>query len=219
MILDVCPPSMAKREEVAEAVKLTSKWAKMAKQAIMKGNFGNKQLHFGIIQGGIFRDLREKSLKELVDLNFDGYAVGGLAVGETNHEMYEVLDYLTPLMPEKKPRYLMGVGTPENIIEAVKRGVDMFDCVIPTREARHGRLYCFLGKGLKYETINMTNAKYKNDFSSINNTNLKKYSKAYLHHLFKTGEPLAMRLATLNNLDFYLKLMACIRQDILKGKI
>jgi queuine tRNA-ribosyltransferase len=220
MILDVCPPSTASHEEVAEAVDITTKWAKEAKRVIGLKDFKNeKQLRFAIIQGGVYQDLRLKSLKELVKLNFDGYAVGGLAVGESNQEMYEVLDYLAPQMPIDKPRYLMGVGTPENIIEAVKRGVDMFDCVIPTREARHGRLYCWQGSGFKYEAINILNSKYKQDFSSINNSNLKKFSKAYLHHLFKTAEPLAMRLATLNNLDFYLRLMEKLRQEIKSGKI
>lgn len=217
MILDVCPPSTASHEEVGEAVKITTKWAKMAEKEIAKAKFG-KQLHFAIIQGGVYQDLRLKSLAELAKLDFDGYAVGGLAVGETNEEMYQVLDYLAPAMPADKPRYLMGVGTPENIIEAVKRGVDMFDCVIPTREARHGRLYLRRGRNLEYETINITNSKFKTDFSPINDSNLKHYSKAYLHHLFKTGEPLAMRLATLNNLDFYLRLMESLRASIKAGR-
>lgn len=221
MILDVCPPSTASHKEVAEAVSMTTRWAKEARRVTRLKEFSNsKQLRFAIVQGGIFEDLRLKSLQDLIELDFDGYAVGGLAVGETNQEMYQVLDYLTPQMPDNKPRYLMGVGTPENIVEAVKRGMDMFDCVIPTREARHGRLYLRVksgfGKGF-YETVNITNAKYKNDFSPINNSNLKKYSKAYLHHLFKTGEPLGMRLATLNNIGFYLKLMDDIRKHLKKG--
>jgi len=227
MILDICPPSTAGREEVAKAVEMTTAWAKEAKKIIKKKSKGG-QLHFAIVQGGVFKDLREQSLKELAPLDFDGYAVGGLAVGESNQEMYQVLDYLAPKMPEKKPRYLMGVGTPENIIEAVRRGIDMFDCVIPTREARHGRLYLWKNSNIEYrnskqfskiyETVNITNAKFKNDFSAINNTNLKNYTKAYLHHLFRTGEPLAMRLATLNNLDFYLELMRRIREQIKQDK-
>ncbi|MFA6918497.1 MAG: tRNA guanosine(34) transglycosylase Tgt [Patescibacteria group bacterium] len=234
MILDVCPSSTAKREEVAQAVETTSQWAKQAKFAISRGSSvepssakgygGAKQLFFGIIQGGIFQDLRLKSLKELVELDFDGYAVGGLAVGESNLQMYDVLDYLAPAMPEKKPRYLMGVGTPENIVESVKKGIDMFDCVIPTREARHGRLYLWnkgksVGQKNFYTTINMANAKYRNDFFSVNDSDLKQYSKAYLHHLFKTGEPLGMRLATINNVGFYLKLMSEIRKEIRSGKM
>ncbi len=244
MILDVCPPSKAGRKEVEEAVKITTKWAKMAAKEIkkqenkkpasvrQKANYGEaRQLYFAIVQGGVHKDLRLKALGDLVGIEkdfsakggpafgWDGYAIGGLAVGETSQEMYEVLDYLTTEMPKNKPRYLMGVGTPENIVQAVKRGVDMFDCVIPTREARHGRLYVDLLKSYKYKTINITNAKYKKDFSPINNTNLKQYSKAYLQHLFKTGEPLGMRLATLNNLDFYLRLMEKVRGDIKNGKL
>lgn len=223
MILDVCPSSKDKKEKIKEAVCLTTAWAQEAKK--YKKVLDKKQLMFGIIQGGLYRDLREESLKELIKLNFDGYAIGGLAVGETSEEMYKVLDYLTPVMPADKPRYLMGVGTPENIIEAVRRGVDMFDCVIPTREARHGRLYVASGKRLmangriKYQTINISNARFRNDQTLINNTNLKQYSRAYLYQLFKTGEPLGMRLATLNNLEFYLKLMENIRQLIKQGKL
>ena len=232
MILDVCPPSTAEREEVAKAVQNTSKWAKQASSAIVKAHhlsrWGKKQLHFCIVQGGVFDDLRSQSLRELAAIEsarfkWGGFAIGGLAVGETNAEMYQVLDGLVPEMPQDRPRYLMGVGTPQNIVESVKRGVDMFDCVIPTREARHGRLYVWSGKkrGLDkgfYETINISNSKYKNDFSPINDGNLKKYSKAYLHHLFKTGEPLGMRLATINNVGFYLDLMAEIRKEIGAGR-
>ncbi len=155
-------------------------------------------------------------------MNFDGYAVGGLAVGESNDIMYKVLDYTIPTLPENKPRYLMGVGYPENIIEAVKKGIDMFDCVIPTREARHGKLYLKIKNNLNgnfYKTININNSKFKNDKSSINNTSLKDYSKAYLHHLFKINEPLSLRLATINNLEFYLTLMKDIRKDIKDNRL
>ncbi len=223
MILDVCPSSTAGYDEVKEAVNITTKWAELAKKSI-KSSSNKKQKFFGIIQGGIYKDLRLKSLKEISSIGFDGYAVGGLAVGETNIQMYDVLSYIVPLMPEAKPRYLMGVGTPDNIVQAVKMGIDMFDCVIPTREARHGRLYLW-NKGKEpcennfYKTINIANSKFKNDFSAINDTNLKSYSKAYLYHLFKTQEPLGMRLATLNNLDFYLRLMGKIRKNIKLNKI
>ena len=230
MILDVCPPSTATHKEVSEAVDMTTKWAKDAMKEIKKfrdtkDNMAKWQSYFAIVQGGVYRDLREQSLKELKKMPFDGYAVGGLAVGESNEEMYEVLDYLAPMMPEGKPRYLMGVGTPDNIVEAVKRGVDMFDCVIPTREARHGRLYLWkdrraIGRSPDfYEAINITNAKYKSDFSPINNAGLKMFTKAYLHHLFKTSEPLAMRLATINNLQFYLSLMKEIRSAIKRRRL
>lgn len=219
MILDVCPSSKDSKQKIKEAVDLTTAWAKEAKK--YKKALSAKQLMFGIVQGGLHQDLREQSLQELVALNFDGYAIGGLAVGESNQEMYSVLDYLVAQMPEDKPRYLMGVGTPDNIVAAVKRGVDMFDCVIPTREARHGRLYIRKKSGFGsgfYETINISNAKFKNDKSSINKTNLKQYSRAYLYQLFKTNEPLGMRLATLNNLEFYLSMMNDLRTEIKKGK-
>jgi len=183
-----------------------------------------KQLIFGIVQGADFKDLRLRSAKELVAMNFDGYAIGGLAVGETAKVMYQVLDYTVDQLPENKARYLMGVGYPENIIEAVKRGIDMFDCVIPTREARHGKLYIWrtqpnVSKKNFYTTININNAKFRKDKTPINNTTLKNYSRAYLHHLFKTGEPLSLKLATLNNLEFYLTLMAQIRQAIRANKL
>lgn len=213
MILDVCPSGKSTKKEIEQAVETTTKWAKQAKRSIRK----NPQKYFAVIQGGIYPDLRKKSLKALVELDFDGYALGGLAVGESRREMYGILDEIAPLMPKDKPRYLMGVGAPENIIEAVKRGLDMFDCVIPTREARHGRLYVFK-KGLDYETINIANARHKKDFSPIN-PDLKEYSKAYLHHLFKIREPLSLRLATLSNLRFYLSLMEKIRAEIRRGRL
>jgi queuine tRNA-ribosyltransferase len=168
----------------------------------------------------------------LVKLNFDGYAVGGLAVGESVKEMYQVLDYTVPELPENKPRYLMGAGYPEQIVESVKRGIDMFDCVIPTREARHGRLYYFIESRKPtvwlsattfrgnhfYKTINIKARRFTKDLSPINPNSkipeLQQYSKAYLRHLFNVGEPLALRLATLNNLEFYLELMRKIRKGI-----
>jgi queuine tRNA-ribosyltransferase len=171
------------------------------------------------------KDLRIKSARDLQTIGFDGYAVGGLSVGESEQEMYKCLDYITNELPIDRPRYLMGVGRPENIINAVKRGVDMFDCVIPTREARHGRLYFFTGKGdlwtkpkSIYKTENIRLEKFKEDFKPINKNSifpeLRMYSMAYLRHLFVTEEPLAIRLATLNNLEFYLGLMEKIRNNI-----
>jgi len=191
-------------------------------------------LLFAVIQGGVDRDLRLKSLNDLENIGFDGYNIGGLSVGEATKEMYEVLDYLVPEMPEDKPRYLMGVGYPEQIIEAVKRGVDMFDCVIPTREGRHGRLFTsppapllirrgeLKGRGF-YNTININRSKFVQDFSPINPGSklleLRQYSKAFLHHLFKIGEPLGQRLASLNNLEFYFDLMQEIRNNIKSGEL
>ena len=226
MVLDECIALPATKTEATRALERTTCWAEQAFEYKKKLNKTSskikKQLLFGIVQGADFKDLRLRSLEEITKLNFDGFAIGGLAVGEPTKTMYQVLDYSVPALPENKPRYLMGVGYPENIIESVKRGVDMFDCVIPTREARHGKLYLKKKAGFSkgfYETINITNAKFANNKKPINNTNLKDYSFAYLHHLFKTQEPLALRIATLNNLKFYLDLMVEIRKAIKAGKL
>ncbi len=225
----------AAKDKVAAAMERTSRWAVRCQKARGKKK---APLLFGIVQGGIYKDLRVKSAGELAGMNFDGYAVGGVAVGEPREKMKNILKWTMPLLPENKPRYLMGLGKPEEIVAAAKQGIDMFDCVIPTREARHGRLYLWnqgrrkplLPPGLErrlqstrlngnfYKTINITNSKFKKDLSPINNTNLKQYSKAYLYHLFKTNEPLGMRLATLNNLNFYLLLMKKIRLELRNGK-
>ena len=224
MVLDVCSDSKSSNRKILEALKLTTKWAQKSKEAKKKLDPQNKNLLFGIVQGGVNKELRLKSLNDLVKIGFDGYAIGGLAVGETNKEMYQVLSYLTKSMPEEKPRYLMGVGYPENIVAGIKKGVDMFDCVIPTREARHGRLYVRLHDNLNnkfYRTINIMNAKFNSDFSLINQNSkieeLRKYNKAYLHHLFKIQDPLALKLATLNNIEFYLDLMKTIRKQIVNN--
>ena len=218
MVLDVCPPYPAKKNEVEQAVEITTNWARESKQSHSK-----KSLLFGIVQGGVHKDLREKSAQELIGIGFDGYAVGGLAVGEPNKYMYDVLDYTTPLLPKDKPRYLMGVGKPDNIVESVKRGIDMFDCVIPTRNARHGMLYTWKNKNVFkskefYQEVRIKNAKYFNDFKPVDKLcdcyTCKNYSRSYLHHLFRTEEPLALRLATIHNLKFYLDLMHEIRKQI-----
>jgi len=226
MVLDECVGLPSTRQKAIEALERTSRWAKISldyknkldkKSATIK-----KQLMFAIVQGADFKDLRLRSARELTEMKFDGFAVGGLAVGEPTKTMYQVLDYTVPVLPVDKARYLMGVGYPENIVESVKRGIDMFDCVIPTREARHGKLYerkkQGFGKGF-YETIIITNAKFKNDKRSVNQGGLKNYSRAYLHHLFKTQESLGLRLATLNNLEFYIDLMKDIRQAVKQGKL
>lgn len=243
MVLDDVIGYPASKQKVKESMERTTRWAKRCKVRKYKNTKIQKQMLFGIIQGGIYKDLRLQSAKDLVELNFDGYAIGGVAVGEPREKMKQILNWVIPKLPENKPRYLMGLGKPEEIVQAVKQGIDMFDCVIPTREARHGRLYLRKApqksrrqpllpssrseqklrhtqlSGDFYQTINITNAKYKTDFLPINNTNLKQYSKAYLHHLFHTNEPLGMRLATLNNLEFYLTLMLEIRQAIKKEKL
>lgn len=226
MVLDVCLSSKSKSKELLEALELTTIWAEKCKKAKQKLDLKHKNLLFCVIQGGLNKKLRLKGLKDLKKRGWDGYAIGGLAVGETNKQMYEVLDYLVPIIPENKPKYLMGVGYPENIIEAVKRGIDMFDCVIPTREARHGRLYIRIKstiRGKFYKTINITNIKFSNNFSAINKFSnlkeLKEYSKSYLNHLFKIQDPLALKLATLNNIEFYLDLMKDIRKGIMEGNV
>ena len=170
---------------------------------------------FGIVQGGLFNDLRIKSLNELIKIGFDGYAMGGLAVGETQNEMFAVLDEIKNFLPENKPHYLMGVGTPSDIIGAVKRGIDMFDCVLPTRSGRTGLAFTWEGR------INVKNNKYQNDNSpldpSCDNLNLNRYSKNYLNHLFNTNEILASMLLTLHNINFYQELMSVIRKNISNG--
>ncbi len=222
MVLDDVIGYPAKKLAVKEAAERTTRWAKRCKSQVANRKW---PLLFGIVQGGIYKNLRLQSTNDVVNIGFDGYAVGGVAVGEPREKMRQILNWVMPLLPENKPRYLMGLGRPEEIVQAVKQGIDMFDCVIPTREARHGRLYLWSSKSYKltaksfYKTINITNAKFAKDLSPINNTNLKQYSKAYLYHLFHTQEPLALRLATINNLEFYLTLMAEIRKAIRAGKL
>jgi queuine tRNA-ribosyltransferase len=222
MILDVCAPYPCSKKEAEKAVRLTTAWAKRSKKIKNK-----KQLMFGIVQGSVYKDLRLRSARELVDLNFDGYAIGGLAVGEPQKEMYKTLDYIVPKLPEEKPHYLMGVGQPEEIVEIVRQGIDMFDCVLPTRNARHGLIYIFKGKGKDfragfYETLHITNEKFKKDFSPLDKNcscpTCKNYTRAYIRHLFMAGEPLGLRLATIHNVHFYLELMKRIRAAIKAGR-
>ncbi|MBI65370.1 MAG: tRNA guanosine(34) transglycosylase Tgt [Candidatus Marinimicrobia bacterium] len=214
MALDVCPSGDASKDEHKKAVQLTTKWAKRCINHLKKENFlyGHKQILSPIIQGGIYKDLRLESAEQLLNLNPKMCAIGGLAVGEPKEKMLNIVDYLNKIMPKDKPRYLMGVGTPEDIVESIKLGVDMFDCVIPTRNARNGQLFTYQGK------INIRNAKYKDDNSLIdqNNNNIisKNYTKAYLHHLFKTEEILGYRIATQHNLSFYNNFINDIKQNI-----
>jgi queuine tRNA-ribosyltransferase len=221
MVLDECPPFPCTRKEAEKAVERTIQWAKRCqdyfKKELKARNFKSEAnpLLFAIVQGGVYQDLREYCAKELVKLEFDGYAIGGVAVGEPREKMREVLDWVLPILPEEKPRYLMGLGRPEEIVFAVEAGIDMFDCVIPTREGRHGRL--FLRKeGFEYETININNEKFKEDFLPVDAhcdcLLCKNYTRAYLRHLFAVGEPLVMRLASLHNLKFYLDLMKDLRK-------
>ena len=212
MIMDECPKKTDDYNLIKESMDLSLYWAKRSKKAFGKNS--HKGI-FGIIQGGLFNDLRIKSLKELLKMDFDGYAVGGLAVGESQKEMFSVLDGIKDELPQDKPHYLMGVGTPSDILGAVKRGIDMFDCVLPTRSGRTGLAFTWNGR------INIRNSKYQMDDSPIDenctNFNLNKYSKNYLNHLFNTNEILGSMLLTLHNINFYQELMTLIRQNINEG--
>jgi len=212
MIMDECPKKTEDYEIIKRSTNLSLYWAKRSKKAF--GKNPHKAI-FAIVQGGLFKDLRIKSLKELMKINFDGYAVGGLAVGETQKEMFSVLDDIKDIMPKDKPHYLMGVGTPSDILGAVKRGIDMFDCVMPTRSGRTGLAFTWDGR------INIKNNKYQKDNNPLDpkckNLNLNKYSKNYLNHLFNTNEILGSMLLTLHNINFYQELMSAIRENINKG--
>ena len=212
MIMDECPKNTNDYKLIKKSMELSLYWAERSKKAF--GINPHKGL-FGIIQGGLFKDLRIESLKGLMNLDFDGYAIGGLAVGETQKEMFSVLDDIKEELPKNKPHYLMGVGTPSDILGAVKRGVDMFDCVMPTRSGRTGLAFTWNGR------INIKNNKYQNDNSPLdencNNLDLNKYSKNYLNHLFNTNEILGSMLLTLHNINFYQELMSLIRENIQHG--
>ena len=212
MSMDECPKKSINYNKIKSSMELSMYWASRSKKAF--GSNPHKAI-FGIIQGGLFKDLRISSLEKLLNIDFNGYAVGGLAVGESQIEMFKVLDHITNLMPDKKPRYLMGVGTPSDILGAVKRGIDMFDCVLPTRSGRTGLAFTWNGR------INIRNAKYRNDNSPLdvntNNFSLNKYSKNYLNHLFNTNEMLGSMLLTLHNINFYQELMFKIRKNIKNG--
>ena len=199
-------------ELIKKSMNLSLYWAERSKKAF--GVNPHKAL-FGIIQGGLFKDLRIESLNGLQKINFDGYAIGGLAVGESQKEMFSVLDDIKDELPENKPHYLMGVGTPSDILGAVKRGIDMFDCVMPTRSGRTGLAFTWKGR------INIRNSEYKNDNSPLDENvtkfDLNKYTKNYLNHLFNTNEMLGSMLLTLNNVNFYQELMKEIRKHIKNG--
>ena len=212
MIMDECPKKTTDYKIIKKSMELSLYWAKRSKVAF--GKNPHKAL-FGIIQGGLFKDLRLESLKELLKIDFDGYALGGLAVGESQNEMFQVLDNIKSDLPSEKPHYLMGVGTPSDILGAVKRGIDMFDCVLPTRSGRTGLAFTWNGR------LNIKNNKYQNDNTPLDpkcdNLNLNKYSKNYLNHLFNTNEILASMLLTLHNINFYQELMSAIRTNINNG--
>ena len=225
LILDDFPGYPFEHKRSAESIALTKRWAERAikeyQKIIIDGDPVNPgQKLWGIVQGASFPDLREQSAKDMAALGFPGFAIGGVAVGEPHAEMMKAIEYAIPYLPDDAPRHLLGVGTPFDIVQAASRGCDTFDCVIPTREARHGRLYIGAKADGKegYSTMDIRLEKYKEDFTTVDNTCdcylCLSHSRAYLRHLFATGEPLAIRLATIHNLKFYLNLMKKIRTAI-----
>lgn len=217
MVLDECTPYPVDHSVARLSMEQTVRWARRAqdRHLAVPPYYGHKQSHFGIVQGSVFADLRRECAKQLVDMDFDGYAIGGLAVGEEAQLMYEMIEHTEPLLPHNKPRYLMGVGTPENILRAIERGVDMFDCVMPTRNARNGTLFTTLGK------VNIKNARWKNEEGPVDpgldawaSQNV---SMAYLRHLFHAGEILGLMFATMQNVALYLWLIRSARHHIISG--
>ena len=213
MVLDECTPYPVEERIAKESMHLSLRWAERCRSAFQS----KKASLFGIIQGGVFENLREESLTELIKFDFEGYAIGGLSVGEPKEEMEKVVDFITPKMPEDKPRYLMGVGTPLDIVKAVRSGVDMFDCVIPTRHARNGYLYT--SKGI----VKIRNSEHKNSLEPLDEAcscyTCSNFTRSYLHHLDKTKEMLGSTLQTIHNLHFYLSLMRNLRLSIETGTL
>ncbi len=213
MAFDECPPYPSDYNYVDKSLELTIRWAKRSKEAMT----AEDQALFGIIQGGIYPELRQKSVEAMVEIGFPGYAIGGLSVGEEKELMYQVLDFTTPLLPIAQPRYLMGVGTPEDLIEGVLRGIDLFDCVMPTRIARHGAVYTSRGR------ITVRNAEYERDFTPLdeqcNCYVCRNYSRGYIRHLLNRKEILGIRLTTYHNLHFFLALMHQVRLAIKRDQL
>ena len=217
MVLDECTSFPATHEVAQTSMHLSTRWAARSKTAFEKYDAGKGDALFGIVQGGVYEDLRHESAGALIDIGFDGYAVGGLAVGEGHEEMLRVLDFTVPVLPADAPRYLMGVGTPHDLVQAVARGIDMFDCVMPTRAGRHGLAYTRRGK------VNLRNARHANDARHLDDESAcpaaSQYSRAYLHHLFKCNEYLGPMLLSWNNLHYYQQLMGGLRAAIEAGKM
>jgi queuine tRNA-ribosyltransferase len=213
MIFDECTPYPADRDAARHSMELSLRWAERSRRA----HGDNPNALFGIVQGGMYEDLRERSLGALMQIGFDGYALGGLSVGEPKAEMQRIIAHSAPILPADRPRYLMGVGTPEDIVFAVAHGIDMFDCVMPTRNARHGVLFTRQGE------LRIKNARHRNDTGPIDPTcdcyTCRHFSRAYLHHLFRSGESLAGRLNTLHNLRYYQVLMQELREAIAAGRL
>jgi len=213
MVLDECTPYPVEKSVAESSMRLSLRWAQRCRDSFISSN----QSLFGILQGGMFTDLRDESLQSLTEMDFEGYAIGGLSVGESKKELQDIVSYITPKMPISSPRYLMGVGTPLDIVNAVDNGVDMFDCVIPTRHARNGYLYTSTGE------IKIRNSRFKNDLNSLDSNcncyTCSNFSRSYLHHLDKTKEILGSTLNTIHNLHFYLKLMRDLRLAIETGTL
>jgi queuine tRNA-ribosyltransferase len=216
MVLDECTPFPATKQQADKSMQLSMRWAARSKAAFETYDAGLGDAVFGIVQGSTYKDLRHESAAALQEIGFDGYAVGGLAVGEGQEMMLEVLDYTTPVLPQDKPRYLMGVGTPDDLVEAVARGIDMFDCVMPTRAGRHGTAYTWRGK------VNIRNARHAADARPLDGDSAcpasHQYSRAYLHHLHRCGEYLGAMLLSWHNLAFYQELMAAMRLAIAEDR-
>lgn len=213
MIFDECTPYPATEQEAEESMQLSLRWAKRSKQA----HGDNPSALFGIVQGGMYEQLRDRSLAGLEEIDFDGYAIGGLSVGEPKEDMIRILDHMATSMPNNKPRYLMGVGKPADLVEAVRRGIDMFDCVMPTRNARNGHLFTSQG------VVKIRNAKYRNDTSPLDSEcdcyTCQNFTRGYLHHLEKCGEMLGAQLNTIHNLRHYQRLMQGLRDAIDQGSL
>lgn len=213
MIFDECTPYPATEQEAEESMQLSLRWAKRSKQA----HGDNPSALFGIVQGGMYEQLRDQSLAGLEEIDFDGYAIGGLSVGEPKEDMIRILNHMATSMPNNKPRYLMGVGKPADLVEAVRRGIDMFDCVMPTRNARNGHLFTSQG------VVKIRNAKYRNDTSPLDSEcdcyTCQNFTRGYLHHLEKCGEMLGAQLNTIHNLRYYQKLMQGLRDAIEQGSL
>ena len=215
MVLDECTPFPSSFENANNSMELSLNWAERARKSFLNSEI-RSDAQFGIIQGSTYEDLRVKSALETINIDFEGYAVGGLAVGEGHDEMIKVLKYTLPILPDDKVRYLMGVGRPENIIESISEGIDIFDCVIPTREGRHGHAYCKTG------TLNLRNKIFENDKSPLDEESdfsiSRRFSKGYIHHLIKSKEPLGGMIISWHNLNYYKKFMEDIRVAILENR-
>ena len=216
MVFDECTPYPATEDEAAQSMRLSLRWAERSKRAWERGSAGGRAL-FGIVQGGVYEALREESLAALAAIGFDGYAIGGLSVGEPKAEMLRILAHTAPRLPSARPRYLMGVGTPEDLVAAVRAGIDMFDCVLPTRNARNGWLFT------RWGDLKIRNARHRADTRPVDEQcgcyTCRHFSRAYLHHLQRANEILGARLATIHNLHYYLGLMRELREAVAAGAL